>query len=144
MASSVKKLTAVILILMTGTGFGIPTDNADTQAERANDMTNMTTATLRVETSGLGDYFNTIVRIISVHDADNNEIYKRPKIGGYLKNIELNAPGTYKLKVLCERWYLLEFEHPIAEVAVEPGQEYLISCARDHNGVSAIITPIRD
>ena len=119
----------------------INVSNANENDEEQEDMSSQK-ATLRVETSGLGDYVDTIVRILSVRDSDNKEIYQRPFIGGYLKSIKLEAPGTYTVKVLCERWYLLEFEKPLLEITVEPNKEYLVSCLRNKDEVKAIATEV--
>ena len=96
-------------------------------------------AHVSVFSQGLKDYVGEIIRIESVHDSNGNAIYKRGLIGKYLKSISLDAPNRYTLKVLCERWYLLEFKHPTIEVSVDAGQRYQVSCERTAGQVSANI-----
>jgi len=96
-------------------------------------------AHLEVKTSGLGDYLSEIIRIESIRAESGKVLYERPLFGKYLKKIDLPAPGNYTFKILCERWYRLEFEHPIAFAHLEPDGTYRVTCKREQGKVEALV-----
>lgn len=83
-------------------------------------------AKVRVKKTGFKNYFRKIVRIESVRNDDGDYLFKRSLVSPYKREISLSAPGKYEFKVLCESPIRFRFEHPILQLVVEDGSDYVI------------------
>jgi hypothetical protein len=99
---------------------------------------------LGTKSRGIADYFlgGEIIRIESVRNSEGEYIHKRSLTSRILKRIILKKEDTYSVKVWCERWYRLEFEHPVIEARLEIGKEYQVTCVRAEGSVRAEINEV--
>lgn len=119
------RLSLLVFILVSLSSNAIASENVSvTEAGESA----MTTSKVSIKPSGWMNYLKKIVRIEGVKTESGEIVFERGLISPYRKEMDLSAPGKYRIKLLCERPIKLSKKHPEIDVEINAECDYVIDC----------------
>ena len=105
-------------------------------------VSTMSTSRVSVKPSGWMNYLKKIVRIESVKTEAGEVVFERGMISPYKKEMNLSAPGKYRIKLLCERPIKLSKKHPEIDLEISAECDYVIDCEEVGGKIEPVVSAV--